>query len=66
MRLNVGKRTAMVEVDDAPARADESVDLVAAVRAGKVARDKLPALLADAKARGEVDLIEAILEACRH
>lgn len=66
MRVNVGKRTQVVAVDESPVGADASAELVAAVRAGRVARDRMPALLADAKARRESDLIEAILEACRH
>lgn len=65
MRANVGKRGQAVAVDRSVVAVDESAELVAAVRAGKVARDRLPALLADAKARGESELVMAILEACR-
>lgn len=65
MRGNVGKRTQVLAVDEPVAGADEGAELVAAVRAGKVGRDRLPALLASAKASGEVDLVEAVLEACR-
>ena len=65
MRANVGKRGQAVTVDRSVVAVDESAELVAAVRAGKVARDRLPALLADAKARGESELVMAILEVCR-
>ncbi len=65
MRANVGKRGQAVAVDRSVVAVDESAELVAAVRAGKVARDRLPALLADAKARGESELVMVILEVCR-
>lgn len=65
MRSNVGRRAAAVNVDVPDDAGDAGAELLAAVRAGKVARDRLPALLADAKARGESELIAVIIEACR-
>ena len=39
--------------------------LVDAVNGGAVERKNLPAMLAQAKLNGDVDLVEAILKACR-